>query len=440
MYEIFTKELVMKNFKAEYINKALDSMGFKALTLVQEKVIPLLEQHKDCIVEANTGSGKTHAFLLPIFEQLNPKDKTVQALIIAPTRDLAQQIYDFAYELASYSEDAIQIDLYIGGMDRDQILTSLEKRQPHIAIGTPGRINDLVVKENSLKAYTANFFIVDEADMTLEENFLEQIGNVMQVIQPGATKAVFSATIPDHLKPFLKRYLNNPKLINIHPDEVTASNITHYFIKTKEQDRLVGLKKILSAVNPYLAIVFCNTKESAEEVYAWMKENSYNVVLMHGGLDYRKRKQLLKRIDRLEFQYIVATDLLSRGIDVEGISHIINYELPKRIDFYVHRTGRTGRMNLDGLAISLYEFDDNLYMDRLESKGIHCAYKEIRKQEIIDTNVRNQRQKREWKENELDYEAKRNVKKPKKIKPGYKKKYKAAVEKEKKKIAKKRWK
>lgn len=427
------------DFNNEHINKALKAMGFTELTDVQKRVIPLLEKNKDCIVEANTGSGKTHAFLLPIFDKLNIDEKSVQALIIAPTRDLANQIYQFSLEVASYFDKSIQIDLFIGGVDRIQKMESLRKRQPLIAIGTPGRIYDLVIKENLLKAYTSKYFIIDEADMTLEQNFQEELEGLFNIIQKDSTKAVFSATIPKHLKLFLKKYLYKPEIISIHPNNISSKNIEHFFIKTKEQDRFIGLKKIISAINPYLAVIFCNTKESSELVYNWMKENKHNVVLIHGGLDYRKRKQLFKRINRLEFEYIVATDIFSRGIDVVGISHIINYELPRRIDFYIHRTGRTGRMDFSGMAISLYEFDDNKYLDRLESKGIKSVYKTIVNNEFKDAVVRNSRRSREWKENELDYQAKRKVKRPKKIKPGYKKKYKKAVEEEKKKIAKKRY-
>ncbi|MBN2540795.1 MAG: DEAD/DEAH box helicase [Bacilli bacterium] len=429
----------MKHIQTDFINEALKSIGFKDLTKVQETVIPLLESNKDCIVEANTGSGKTHAFLLPIFEALKPENNEVQALILAPTRDLANQIYQFAGDIASRSEQPIIIDLFIGGSDRDQGLENLIKRQPHIVIGTPGRLYDLVIKENVLKAYTCKYFIIDEADMTLEHDFMDQVGAILDIVQPSATKAVFSATIPQGLKPFLKKYLKNPKTIDVHPDHISSLAIEHYFVKTKEQDRFIGLKKVVQAINPYLAIVFCNTKESSELVFNWMKQLSLNVVLIHGGLDYRKRKQLMKRIERLEFQYIVATDIFSRGIDIKGVSHIINYELPRRIDFYIHRTGRTGRVDFDGMAISLYEFNDNSYLDKLEEKGIKCVYKDIINKEIVDATVRHQRQKRERKENDLDLQAKLLVKKPKSIKPGYKKKYKQAVDSTKKKLAKKKY-
>ena len=429
----------MIKFKENYINKALKGINFKELTLVQKQVIPVIQDKKDIIVEANTGSGKTHAFLLPIFDNLDLTKNEIQALILAPTRELAKQIYNFANELSGYSKNKVNIELYVGGSDKQNIMNKLNKGMPHIAIGTPGRIADLAVKENVLKIYTTKYFIIDEADMTLDANFIDELSSILSIIPKTSVNAVFSATIPETLKPFLNKYLKNPTTINVHPDDISSLNISHLFIKTREQNRFNTLQKLVKTINPYLCIIFCNTKESSQAVFDWMKENNENVTLIHGGLDYRKRKQLMKRINKLEFQYIVATDIFSRGIDIVCVSHIINYELPRNTEFYIHRTGRTGRVDFDGIAISLYEFNDNLYLDKLESKGIKSTYVEIISGEIQEAKTRKARSKREWKENELDYKAKAVVKKPKKVKPGYKKKYKRAVEDEKKKIAKKRY-
>ena len=429
----------MIEFKKNYINQALKGIDFKELTDVQKKVIPVIQNKRDIIVEANTGTGKTHAFLLPILENIDSTKNEIQALILAPTRELAKQIHQFASEIVSYSEDKINIELYIGGSDKQNIINKLSSGMPHIAIGTPGRINDLAIKENVLKIYTTKYCVIDEADMTLDKNFMDEVSGILSAIPKESVNSVFSATIPQSLNPFLKQYLKNPQKINVHPEDISNLNIKHLFIKTREQNRFNTLKKLVSAINPYLCVIFCNTKESSEAVCDWMKENNKNVTLIHGGIDYRKRKQLVKRINKLEFQYIVATDIFSRGIDIIGVSHIINYELPKNIEFYIHRTGRTGRIDFDGTAISMYEFNDNVYIDKLESKGIKSTYVEIINQEIKEARVRSARSKREWKENELDYKAKANVKKPTKVKPGYKKKYKRAVDEEKKKIAKKRF-
>jgi len=428
----------MRKFNRSYINKAIKEIKFKELTEVQEQVIPLLEENKDVIVAANTGSGKTHAFLLPIFETLDPENHEVQAVIIAPTRELAKQIQEFANQVAKHSPKPISIDLFTGGMDKNKVLDKLKKRMPQIVVGTPGRIIDLVVKENVLKVHTAKYFIIDEADMALDKNFIEEMSYILDVLNKTAVKAVFSATIPEYLVPFLKKYLTNPVRIDVHSEAISSLNIKHFFIKTREQNRFLTLKKLLDTLNPYLAIIFCNTKESAEEVYDWMKEKTKKVTMIHGGLDYRKRKQLMKRINKLEFEYIVATDIISRGIDIEGISHIINYELPRNIEFYIHRTGRTGRVDFDGMAISLYEFDDNSYMDRLESKGIKSRYKDIKSNQLVDAVIRQKRTKRVRKENDLDRAAKLKIRKPKKVKPAYKKKNKYRLEEEKKKLARKR--
>jgi len=428
----------MKPFKNEFINRALKTLGFLEFTDVQEKVIPVLEDRKDMIVEANTGSGKTHAFLLPIFDAIDPNKNQIQAMILAPTRELANQIFRFANEIAIHSPQPINVDLFVGGMDRQEIISKLSNRMPHIAIGTPGRITDLAVKENVLKIYTADYFIIDEADMTLDGNFIEEVANILGVIQEHAVKAVFSATIPESLKPFLRKYLKNPVSIDVHPQDVSSLNIEHFFIKTKEQDRFVLLKKVIEAINPYLAVIFCNTKESAETVFDWMKEQKENVTLVHGGIDYRKRRQLIDRINRLEFQYIVATDILARGIDIIGISHIINFELPNNMEFYIHRTGRTGRIDFNGIAISLYEFSDNKYLDYLEKKGIKSVYKEIRDGQIVEAKTRKSREKRDWKENDLDRKAKLKVRRPTTVKPGYKKKYKEEVAKVRKQLARKK--
>ncbi len=428
----------MNKFKKTYINDALNELKFKDLTKVQAEVLPVLQSHRDVICEANTGSGKTHTFLIPIFEDLEETQQIVQAVILAPTRELAKQIYDFATQIANHCDRSITIDLYVGGQDRNAVLKKLVSRTPQIVIGTPGRLIDLVVKENILKVYTAKYFVIDEADMALDKNFIEEMASILDILNQAAVKAVFSATIPEYLTPFLRKYLTDPKHFDIHPEEISSLNIKHLFIKTREQNRFNTLKKLIDVTNPYLAIIFCNTKESSEVVYEWMKERTKEVTLIHGGLDYRKRKQLMKRINKLEFQYVVATDIIARGIDIEGTSHIINYELPRNIEFYIHRTGRTGRVDYDGVAISLYEFNDNSYIDRLESKGIKSKYIEIANGEIKDAVIRNQRQKRERKDNDLDRAAKAKIRKPKKVKPGYKKKNKQRLELEKKKLAKKR--
>jgi len=420
----------------EYIRKALNELGFKDFTEVQEKVIPMFLKHKNIVVEAKTGSGKTHSYLVPIFENLDEELSQVQVLICAPTRDLANQIYDFARQIAGYSEKPIDVRLFVGGRDRDTEMARLTKSQPQIVIGTPGRLFDLIRKENLLKSHTASVLVIDEADMALEDEFLQEIDGIASTMGKSVQMVVFSATLPISIQPFLKKYLTSPEVIQVQKQEIGNLNIKHYFIKTKERDRFELLNQILSAINPYMCIIFCNTKESAEQVFTFLNNSKTKVALLHGGIDYRKRKQILARIKALDYQYLVATDIMSRGIDIDGVSHIINFELPKDSSFYIHRTGRTGRMSYDGIAISLYDFQDETYLDELESKGLKGYYKEIKDREIIDLKERNQRVNRVRQSSQIEKKAQIIAKDANKVKPGYKKKYQQKVEQVKKQLSK----
>ncbi|MFA7076620.1 MAG: DEAD/DEAH box helicase [Candidatus Izemoplasmatales bacterium] len=427
----------MKKFNQEYLNVALKAIKFKELTKVQEQVLEMFDKDNDLVIEAKTGSGKTHAFLLPILDTLDIESDSIHAVIVAPTRELAIQIHKFTSELIKHASKPITCNLYTGGEDKEAEIEWLKHRQPQIVIGTPGKLHDLVIKENALKIFKTNYFVIDEADMTLDNNFLEQVDNLAGTVQ-NAKFMVFSATIPERLKPFLRKYMSKPIILEVHPEEISNLNIKHYFIKTKEQDRFVLLKKIVSAINPYLGIIFCNTKESADQVYTWMENEGKNVCLIHGDIEYRKRKQIIKRINNLDFQYIVGTDIISRGIDIVGVSHVINFELPRDFEFYIHRSGRTGRIDFDGECISLYEFNDNSYLDKLEKRGIKSEYKSVKNGQLVDAVIRKSRDRRIRPENELDYEAKSKVRIAKKVKPGYKKKYNEAVNKEKKKLSRKK--
>ncbi len=412
------------NLTKKYIEEALKEISFTQYTEVQEAVIPLFLNKESLIIEAKTGSGKTHSYLIPILERLDEDLPEIQSVICAPTRELASQIYSFVRQMTQKSPKPIDVRLFVGSSDRENEMTRLTKSQPQIVIGTPGRLFDLIRKENILKAYTAKSFIIDEADMALENAFLDEIDGIASVFDKNTQMVVLSATIPERLQPFLKKYLTSPKFIQIHKEDVSNLNIKHYFVKTKEKDRFEVLSSVLTAINPYIGIIFCNTKDSANAVYEYLKNKKVNATLLHGDIDFRKRRQLLKRLENLEFQYLVATDLLSRGIDIDGVSHIINFELPKDTSFYVHRTGRTGRMAYDGIAISLYDFKDEAYLNVLEGLGLSCSYIEIKSKTIVPAKTRDERSKRVRIDSKELTQIKIKNPKSKTVKPGYKKKYK----------------
>ena len=209
-----------------YIKRALADLRFKETTNIQEEVIPQALNRKDIIGQSQTGSGKTHAFLIPIFESLDEGSQQVQAVITTPTRELAEQIYQVAQHLASHSEHAIKIGRFVGGTDKKNTLEKLSS-QPHIVIGTPGRVKDLAINERALLVHTAKVFVVDEADMTLESGFLEDIDQIAGTMGRDLQMMVFSATIPQALKPFLKKYMTSPTHIHIQPKQQTAVKVEH---------------------------------------------------------------------------------------------------------------------------------------------------------------------------------------------------------------------
>ena len=410
-----------------YLKAAVADLHFETLTQIQEEVMPLALKGKDIIGQSQTGSGKTHAFLIPIFQGLDEELQQVQAVITTPTRELAEQIYNVANQLASFSDKPIKIARYVGGTDKQKTIEKLGT-QPQIVIGTPGRIKDLAINERVLLVHTAKMFVVDEADMTLETGFLTDIDQIAGTMGRGLQMMVFSATIPQALKPFLKKYMTAPTHVHIQPRQQTAVKIEHILYPTKHRSRVNIIANILKALNPYLAIIFVNTKQNATTVSNALMSQGFRVGQIHGDLTPRQRRQMMQRIRNLEFQYIVATDIAARGIDIEGVSHVINYELPQDLEFYIHRVGRTARGNYDGVAITLYDSAEEELLQELEARGIEFNYKEVKNGELVAVNARNARQKREKKENEIDKIAKSKVRKPKKVTPGYKMKMKAQME------------
>ena len=427
----------MENLQ-QYIKETLKQKGFKTYTEVQQKVIPQALKGMDIIGCSQTGSGKTHAFLIPIFEQLDLTKKEVQAVITAPTREIAMQIYEFARELAQHAPTFIDIRLYTGGSNRQAEMERLKKSQPMIVIGTPGKIKDLAIKENLLQVYKANIFVIDEADMSLEIGFLEDIDQIAGLMDDSLQMMVFSATIPEKIRPFLRKYMNQPHEVYIKPKELSSLNIEHIFLPIKSKSREEVLFSLLETINPYIAVIFCNTKTAVDDIVKKFYNNGYNVIKLHGGISPRERKRVMDEINKAKYQYIVASDIASRGIDIDGVSHVINYELPKDMEFYVHRSGRTGRASYEGHAISLFHTDDERYLDFLEEKGINIVYKDIKNSELGERRERKERIRREHVTAGFDKNKVNVKKKNKQVKPGYKKKYHTELQREKKKALRKK--
>ena len=311
---------------------------------------------------------------------------------------------------------------YVGGTDKLRQIEKLKSSQPHIVIGTPGRIYDLV-KSGDLEIYKAHTFVVDEADMTLDMGFLDTVDKIAGTLPKDVQILVFSATIPQKLQPFLKKYLTNPVMEKIKTTTVIADTIDNWLVSTKGRDKNAQILEITKALNPYLAMIFVNTKERADELHSYLVSNGLKVAKIHGDIPPRERKRTMNQIKKLSYEYIVATDLAARGIDIEGVSHVINDAIPQDLSFFVHRVGRTGRNDLNGIAITLYKPSDDSDIRELEKMGIKFVPKMLKNGEFQDTYDRDRRANREKSYQKLDTEMIGLVKKKKKkIKPGYKKK------------------
>lgn len=414
----------------DYILKSLDELKFIHLTEIQKEVIPRALNNQSLIGKSQTGTGKTHAFLIPILQNLDEDLNEVQALILSPTRELAQQLYDVTLNMTKHSTVNIDVRLYTGGTDRDSEIKRLSSSQPQIVIGTLGKIKDLVINENILKIYTAQTVVIDEADMVFESSEMVEIDQVFSVFKEELQILVFSATIPQNLVTFLNRYLQKIELIDITEKQISKATIHHVFIPTKNKDKNTILVDLLNAFEPFLALIFANTKTKVDEVSEYLASRGFKVAKITGDLQPRQRKQILKRIKDLEFQYVVASDLASRGIDILGVSHVINYELPNDIEFYVHRTGRTARHEFVGQAISFYDYEDDSYLNKLEDKGIKSTYMVLKDGVLVPTKERNARSKRQRPETNIEQQVHSKYPLPKKVKPGYRKKRKEQINKE----------
>jgi ATP-dependent RNA helicase CshB len=418
----------------QFIIDALLQLQFYKPTEIQERLIPSIQRGESVIGQSQTGTGKTHAFLLPLLNKIDPDRKEVQVVITAPTRELAQQIYEEVQKIISFNP-SITAKNFIGGTDKQRTIEKL-KTQPHIVVGTPGRINDLS-KEQALFVYTADALVVDEADLMLDMGFIFDVDQISSKMKEDLQLLVFSATIPEKLKPFLKKYMENPKYTHVEPKQLTAAKIEHHLIPLRHRNKIKLLTDLCHSINPYLAMIFTNTKKMADEVADGLSQNGISVGVIHGDLPPRDRKKMMKQINEAEFQYVVATDLAARGIDIKGVSHVINYEIPSDLDFYVHRVGRTARAGLSGIAITIYEPSDEDALNKLEKLGISFSNIDIKDGEWTDIGPREKRKTRKKEQSEIDKKAKSFIQKPKKVKPGYKKKLQSETEKYKNKLKKK---
>ncbi|MBQ9327834.1 MAG: DEAD/DEAH box helicase [Solobacterium sp.] len=405
--------------------KFIELNHFKTPTPVQEEVIPALLKGRDVIGISKTGTGKSHAYLIPIMEKVNSASDEVQAVITAPTRELAAQIYEKA-RLMNQSDERLRIRLYVGGKDREKDIRQLNSSQPHIAIGTPGRIKDLFLEEGALRIDKADLLVIDEADMTLEYGFLNEIDAFAGRMKETLQMAAFSATVPEQLKPFLKKYMHQPVTIRIEEERFTPE-ITHVLVPCYHHTYTEVIRSILPGFQPYVCLIFANTREMAHEIAEDLRSMKLPVTELHGDLESRKRKQAMKELALGVNSYVVATDLAARGIDLDTVTHVISCGFPEDLEFYVHRAGRTARAGSTGICYALYKEEDDESIRSLMKSGIRFEHRRYRKDGWQDLFPYGR--KRLKKDDEIEKQISMIMtKKNTKVKPGYKKKRAAEIE------------
>lgn len=331
------------------VQKALADMGFEEATPIQAQTIPPLMDGKDVIGQAQTGTGKTCAFGIPVIEKIDPNTETVQALVLSPTRELAIQTAEELKNVAKYKRGLRILPIY-GGQPIERQLAGLRKR-PQIIIGTPGRVMDHM-RRHTLRFSDLKMVILDEADEMLNMGFREDIDTILAEVPTERQTILFSATVPRPILDLTKKYQKDPIRIKVVHKELTVPSIEQYYLEIREPGKLDVLSRIIDANNYQLSLVFCNTKRRVDELTSKLQSRGYSAEALHGDLSQKQRDNVMSKFRQGELDLLVATDVAARGIDVENIEAVFNYDLPADDEYYVHRIGRTGRAGRTGKAYS----------------------------------------------------------------------------------------
>ena len=404
----------------------IEKNHFTQPTPIQEQVIPSALRGKDVIGLSSTGSGKTHAYLIPIMEKVDPNSDEAQFVITAPTRELATQIFEMAKVMTEILPE-LRVRLYVGGRERSKDIEQLEKSQPHIVIGTPGRIKDLFLNAGALRIDKASMLVVDEADMTLEYGFLDEIDAFAGRLGEYLQMLAFSATMPEQLKPFINKYMHHPITYQIGEKVRFNPDIKHVLVPCYHHSYAETILSILPGFQPYVCLIFANTRQEASEIAEELRKNKVSVSEIHGDLTSRKRKQAMKSIANAEHTYVVATDLAARGIDIGEVTHVISCGFPEDLEYYIHRAGRTGRAGSTGICYALYQESDDQAIRSLQKRGIkfdHAHHRSTGWQTLHPYGQRRLKTDDELEKKIAMIMTKKNTK----VKPGYKKKRAAAID------------
>ncbi len=334
----------------EELIKGIQKAGFREMTPIQKEAIPVLLKGRDVIGQAQTGTGKTAAFGIPLLAKIDPEKPFTQALVLAPTRELAHQIMVMIKNLAKYMDIKIAC-VHGGGKMRSQI-AGLSK-PTHIVVGTPGRILDLLRLRNVLNIKNVNYAVIDEADKMLEMGFIDEMNHILSQLPFVRQTSLWSATISDEIISVSTRYMRNPRKILVSRDEIAQTMVSQYIIEVTDESRDEDLYDLLDSIEVDRGLIFCNTRYMVEGLTEKLQKEKYKVEPLHGRYTQQQREQAVMKLQKRQAKLLVTTDIASRGLDIKGLTHVINYELPEDAEVYFHRIGRTARKGDVGVAISL---------------------------------------------------------------------------------------
>ena len=348
---------------SEELLSSIERSGFEEATPIQEATIPLALEGRDVIGQAQTGTGKTAAFGLPMFEKIDPNNAQLQGLVIAPTRELAIQTQEELYRLGR--DKKIRVQAVYGGADINRQIRQLKNR-PHIVVGTPGRMLDHI-NRHTLKLSTVQTLVLDEADEMLNMGFLEDIEAIISKVPEQRQTLLFSATMPPEIKNIGVQFMQNPEHVRIKTKEMTADLIEQFFVRAKEYEKFDIMTRLLDVQTPELTIVFGRTKRRVDELAKGLEARGYKAEGIHGDLSQQKRMSVLRSFKNGDLDILVATDVAARGLDISGVTHVYNYDIPQDPESYVHRIGRTGRAGKMGVSVTFVTPNEMSYLHVIEN-------------------------------------------------------------------------
>ena len=377
-----------KNFKdfkiSEDVLKALDRLSYKKPSEVQVKVIPRVLEDRDIIVKSQTGSGKTASFGIPLCEKVDWDENKAQALILTPTRELAVQVKEDISNIGRFKR--IRCVAVFGKQPFSEQTREL-KQKTHIVAGTPGRVLDHIDR-GTLDVSKINYLVIDEADEMLNMGFIDQVETLIQKLPTNRITMLFSATIPEEIESLCDKYMKGPEKIEIESQSIVNKNIEHKIFTVNYKEKLDVLRNILVSEVPDTAVIFCKTKENTDMVFNYLNNKKYLANKIHGGMLQKDRLQTMDDFRNGKFRILVATDVAARGIDIEGITHVINFDIPMEKEAYVHRIGRTGRAGAKGKAITLKtEFEDKFLLAIEEYVGLKIEDYILAEKSLILNNL-----------------------------------------------------